>query len=370
MLIGIDASRAVTAAPTGTETYSRQLISALLKADSPFRFRLYTRSVPPPGLFPPTENYDVRAIRFPRFWTHLRLSLEMIAHPPDALFVPAHVLPLVHPRTSLVTVHDLGYLHFPRTHRASDRWYLDVSTRWNVQAAARVIADSNATRDDLIRFYRVNPEKIRVVYPALDADLFHPVLDAGEIGAAKRRYRIGDDYLIAIGTVQSRKNYERLIRAFRCLPENYELVIVGKKGRQSRESMAAVRDLDLGMRVKFLDYVAATDLPALYSGARLCAFPSLYEGFGFPVLEAQACGTPLVCSNTSSLPEVAGDGAEFFDPLDVQAMTIALRRVLEDDARRRELIERGRANLARYSWSHAARQILETIGSLSSQSTR
>lgn len=370
MLIGIDASRAVSAAPTGTETYSRQLISALLEADSPHRYRLYTRSVPPTTLFPSTENYDVRVIPFPRLWTHLRLAFEMIAHPPDALFVPAHVLPIDHPRNSLVTVHDLGYLHFPRAHRASDRLYLDLSTRWNVHTAGRVIADSNTTRNDLIRFYGVEPEKIVVVYPALEPGFFHLVLDADEIGAAKRRYQIGEDYLISVGTVQARKNYERLIGAFRSLPGGYELVIVGKKGRRSQKIQTLVQDLDLGARVKFLDYVAAADLPALYAGARLCVFPSLYEGFGFPVLEAQASGTPLVCSNTSSLPEVAGDGAVFFDPLDVLAMTAALRRVLEDEAGRKDLIERGRANLTRFSWTSAARQILEIIGSLSSRSIR
>jgi glycosyltransferase involved in cell wall biosynthesis len=364
MLIGIDASRAISTTPTGTETYSRQVISALLNSDAPSRFRLYTRSVPPPGLFPPTENYDVRTIPFTHLWTHLRLSAEMIADAPEVLFVPAHVLPLISPRKSLVTVHDLGYLHFPQAHRAPDRWYLDVSTRWNVHSAACVIADSYATQGDLTRFYDVNPGKIRVVYPALEADLFHPVLDPDEIAAAKRRYDIQGEYILSVGTIHPRKNYQGLIRAFQCLPRKYALVIVGKKGWLFQEILANVQGLNLGGRVKFIDYVPAADLPALYSGARLCAFPSLYDGFGFPVLEAQACGTPVVCSNTSSLPEVAGDGAEFFDPRDAEAMTYALTRVSEDDARRKELIEGGRVNLRRFSWSHAAREILDIITSL------
>jgi tRNA threonylcarbamoyl adenosine modification protein (Sua5/YciO/YrdC/YwlC family) len=363
-LVGLDASRALTAAPTGTETYSRELIRALLQADSPFRFRLYVRDTPPLDFFPKTGNYEIRTIPFPRLWTHLRLSGEMLAHPPDVLFVPAHVLPPVHPRRSLVTVHDLGYRYFPQAHRALDRWYLDLSTRWNARAAACVIADSNATRDDIVRFYGIPREKIRVVYPALAGNLFRPVREAAELARVRSRYQLDAEYLITVGTLHPRKNYERLLQAFARLPEKYQLVIAGKKGWLFHPVFATVKRLGLEPRVRFLDYVEAADLPALYSAARLSVFPSLYEGFGFPVLEAQACGVPVVCSNTSSLPEVAGDAAEFFDPREVEAMAAAMARVLNDEARRDELIQKGCLNLQRFSWARAAREILEAINSL------
>jgi glycosyltransferase involved in cell wall biosynthesis len=270
----------------------------------------------------------------------------------------------VHPRSSLVTVHDLGYLHFPQAHRPLDRWYLDLSTRWNARMATRVIVDSKATLLDLVHFYHVDPTKIRVVYPALRDDLFQPELDAEAVAQVKKRYQIEGDYIISVGTIHPRKNYGRLIRAFQTMPEKYKLVMVGKRGWMYREILASVDSLHLAGRVKFLDYVAAADLPALYSGALLCAFPSLYEGFGFPILEAQACGTPVVCSNTSSLPEVAGEGAEFFDPNDVDAISRAILRVLGDDVLRSQLISKGSANLTRFAWQKTAREILSTIGSL------
>ncbi len=358
MLFGIDASRAVTNAPTGTENYSRQLIRALLTAQSGFRFRLYTRDVPPGDLFPAARNYDVRTIPFPRLWTHVRLSAEMRSHPPDVLFVPAHVLPPIHPRRSLVTVHDLGYHYFPQAHPAAARRYLDFSTRWNALAASRVIADSVATRDDLVRAYHIDPAKICVVYPALNAEWRNIRVPWEEIERVTADYHTGDNYIISVGTIHPRKNYVRLLEAMTRLPEDLRLVLVGKRGWLDREVYAAVERLNVHERVRFLDYVPPEDLPALYTGARLAVMPSLYEGFGFPVLEAQACGTPVACSNTSSLPEVAGQAAEFFDPRNVEEMVTAIQHVLQDAARRQELAAAGGENVKRFSWERAAEQIL------------
>ncbi len=361
MLIGIDASRAISDAPTGTENYSREIIAAMLQLDSAHSFRLYTRSTPPPELFPPTRNYETRAIPFPRLWTHARLSAEMLTRSPEALFVPAHVLPLIHPPRSVATVHDLGYLHFPQAHRAPARMYLDLSTRWNVRAARRVVADSNATREDLIRFYGVPSDKIHVVYPAINTHRIHRVSDADEIARVRARHGIAEAYLIAVGVLQPRKNLFRLIEAFSKLGDEYQLVIVGRKGWLYESIFAKVEELQLLPRVKFLDYVPLDDLLALYSGARLCVYPSLYEGFGFPVLEAQACGAPVACSNTSSLPEVGGDAVEYFDPSDVQAIRDTLARLLRDPARREDLVRRGHLNLQRFSWTRAAKAVLEII---------
>jgi len=235
---------------------------------------------------------------FPRLWTHVRLSWEMARCPPDVLFVPAHVLPIVHPRCSVVTVHDLGYRHYPAAHRPLDRLYLDLSTRYHVRVAAHILADSQATRDDLIREY----------------------------GA-----------------------------------ETLKLVIAGQKGWLYDRIFARARELDVEQRVIFPGYVAGADLPALLSGAQLFAFPSLYEGFGFPVLEAMACGVPVVCSNVSSLPEVAGDAALLVDPLDTGAWTTALERTLADEELRAELTTRGYAQVRRFSWQRAAEETLRVL---------
>jgi len=373
MLIGIDASRAVSARPTGTEIYSQRLIEALLAIDSPHRFRLYLRSTPPAGAFP---GADLRVIPFPRLWTHLRLSWEMTRRPPDALFVPAHVLPLSHPRASLVTVHDLGYLHFPETHPWQQRLYLDLSTRWNARTAAHLLADSQATKADLVTRYNTPPEKITVVYPGRDETLA-PVHNPATIEAVKARYGITGDYFLYLGTLQPRKNLSRLITAFATLEPGTVLVLAGKRGWLYKDLLAQVRRLSLegpalsGVegpalsgaegRVLFPGYVPDEDKAALLSGALAFAFPSLYEGFGLPVLEAQACGCPVITSTTSSLPEVVRDAALLVDPSDTAAIAAGMQRIATDHVLRETLTERGFTNVRRFSWAACAQSVLSVI---------
>lgn len=366
MIIGIDASRATSATPTGTETYSRELIRALAVLDRKNHYCLYTRERVALDFFAldATRNsqFTIRAIPFPHLWTHLRLSFEMLTRAPEVLWIPAHVLPPIHPRRSIVTVHDLGHLHFPHAHPPLQRLYHTWSTRWNARAAVHLFADSEATREDLTQLLNVPPAKITVVYPAYDAERYKPVQDAAVIENARAKYRVGRDYILSIGTIHPRKNYARLIEAFGRLTNRHcHLIIVGKRGWMFDSIFQKVQSLNLQSRVSFLDYVPVSDLPALISGARLLAFPSLHEGFGLPVLEAQACGTPVVCAMVSSLPEAAGDAALFFDPLDVDAIAGALERVLTDAALRVKLIERGFDNLQRFSWQTSARRVLDVI---------
>jgi len=395
-LIGIDASRAISPNPTGTETYSREMIRALLRIERENSFRLYTRQNIASEFFDPViasakgakqsphsnfeiassrspllamtkRNYELRPLPFPRAWTHLRLSYEMLAHPPDVLWVPAHVLPLIHPRRSIVTVHDLGHFYFPEAYPRAARLYHFWSTRWNARAASHIFADSRATKDDLIRFCRVAPEKISVVYPAYDAEMFKPVRDAARIQAVQKKHRVGKDYIITIGTIHPRKNYARLVEAVKRLEiRDLRLVIVGKRGwlhdeiiskmQASNFQSPSLRFGDASQSlISILDYVPPEDLPSLLSGARAFVFPSLHEGFGLPILEAQACGVPVICSNTSSMPEAAGDAALFVDPRDVNAIAGGIARVLGEETLRAELIARGFDNVKRFSWEQSAR---------------
>ncbi|MGD2207579.1 MAG: glycosyltransferase family 1 protein, partial [Anaerolineae bacterium] len=341
MLIGIDASRATAAQRTGTENYSLHLIRALLTQDKAHRFRLYFNQPPLPRLLPGVA--EQRVIPLPRLWTHFRLSWEMLTHPPDLLFVPSHVLPLIHPRHSVVTVHDLGYHYYPETHTLFQNVYLRWSTRFNAHAAARVLADSQATRRDLVQFYRIPQEKIVVVYPGRDETLA-PITDPALLAAVRARYRLSEPYLLYVGTLHPRKNLVRLVQAFAQLPSpqspmsSIQLVLAGKKGWLYHEIDAEIRRLGLAERVVLTGFVPDADLPALLSGALACVFPSLHEGFGFPVLEAMACGTPVVCSNASSLPEVAGDAALLVDPLDTEALTEALVQMVTHEGLRRDLV--------------------------------
>lgn len=382
MLIGIDASRATVAHRTGTETYSLNLIRALLRLDSGQRFRLYTNGHPHPqplslagrGESAPSPLWgegqgegplavELRAIPFPRLWTHIRLSGEMLSRPPDVLFVPAHVLPLIHPRRSVVTVHDLGYLSYPEAHRPADRRYLDGSTRWNAHQAAAVLADSRATKDDLVRAYNADPDKVHVVYLGRD-EAVAPVTDRARLADVQNRYGIATPYLFYVGTLQPRKNLARVIDAFARVAGrlgDVQLVLAGKRGWLYDDLFAQVTRLGLERRVVFPGYVDDADLPALLSGAVALVFPSLYEGFGIPVLEAGACGLPVITSNTSSLPEVAGDAALLVDPHDVDAIAEAMYRLATDPELRAELTRRGRENVKRFSWEKCARETLAVL---------
>jgi glycosyltransferase involved in cell wall biosynthesis len=382
MLIGIDASRATAARRTGTETYSLRLIRELLTLGEAHRFRLYFNQAPPPNF---SDGAEQRIIPFPRLWTHLRLSWEMLTQPPDLLFIPSHVLPLAHPERSVVTVHDLGYLYHPEAHTLFQNIYLRWSTRYNARSAARVLADSNATCRDLVRHYRIPQEKIVVVYPGRNETLT-PVTEPSAFAAVRARYNLTGSYLLYVGTLHPRKNLVRLIQAFAALFQSWNdtpgrvngptprsrspvsdlhLVLAGQKGWLYDGIFAQVRKLGLTDRVSLTGYVPDADLPALLSGALAFVYPSLYEGFGFPVLEAMACGTPVVCSNVSSLPEVAGDAALQVDPLDTDALAAALHRVVADEGLRHELVERGFRQVQRFSWRRCAQgtlQVLEDVG--------
>ena len=363
-IIGIDASRALSTAPTGTEGYSYHLIHALLPyLDAQYRTRLYFRAAPDPVTFPGGE---LRVIPFPRLWTHLRLSWEMARHAPDLLLVPAHVLPPVRPKRTIVTIHDLGYHYFPEAHPRRQRLYLDWSTRWNARVADHILADSCATRDALVQEYGIAASKITVAYPGYDSDLA-PVRDAGILAAVQARYAIPGPYILFMGRLQPRKNLARLIEAFARLAPgrpDLSLVLAGPAGWLADPIHARVRELGLETRVLFPGYVAEADKAALISGAQVFIYPSLYEGFGFPVLEAQACGVPLLASKTSSLPEVVGDGGLLVDPLNETAIAEGLARLLDDVMLRRTLVALGSANLRRFSWDITARTVLTVIDNL------
>jgi glycosyltransferase involved in cell wall biosynthesis len=367
-VIGLDASRAARAHRTGTETYSLELIKALARLIAPrFLLRLYTPHPPRHADWPDSAQVETRIIPWPRLWTHLRLAVELWQHPPDVLFVPAHVLPLYCPVPAVVTVHDLGYIHYPETHRPFDRWYLDRTTRRHTRAAGHILADSLATKRDLSDIYGANPERITVVYLGRDEQLA-PVSDPHLINQTKTRYGIAGDYLLYIGTLHPRKNLARLIEAFhlacQALPAStraLKLVIAGQRGWLYDEIFARVKSLGLERQLLFPGYIAAEDKPALLSGALAYLFPSLYEGFGLPVLEAMACATPVLTSNVSSLPEVAGEAALLVDPRRVEEIAAGLIQLISQAELRQHLVERGLRQVQKFSWDKAAQQVLEIL---------
>ena len=344
MRIAIDASRATVARPTGTEHYSRELIRALLQAAPGQQFHLFFRDAPPPGLFP-QANATRHVIPLPRLWTHLRFAAALQALGPDVTFVPAHSLPLFMPGPAVVTVHDMGFRHFPQAHPPLARRYLEMTTRHSARRAGIVLADSQATADDLCRFHGIARQKIRVIYPGVA----RPV--TGDLAAVRRKYALPARYFLFLGTLQPRKNLAAIVAAWQRWradnrQEDAELVLAGGRGWLFDEGEFA--------------QLEGVHLP-LYAGALALLFPSLHEGFGFPVLEAMHCGLPVITSNSSSLPELAGNAALLVDPRDVRAIARQMTRLLKDRALRRRLIHAGQARAASFTWERAARQ---TLGAL------
>ncbi len=365
MQIGVDASRLAVQARTGTEHYTWELLHALGRLDQRNDYVLYCNQTPR-TLPPLPSTFQLRPIPFPRAWSHGRLSLEMLLHPPDVLFVPAHALPLVPGPRSVVTIHDLGFLHRPEAHTRIQRLYYRLFTRLSAWRATHIIAISGATKRDLQRFYGTPDAKVTVVYHGVHPR-FHPIDDHEAVGRTLTRYRISTPYLLFVSTVQPRKNVSRLIEAFAIARHSFQdrppptLVLAGKRGWLSDRIDRRAAELGIAQDVKFVGYVDDRDLPALLNGALAYVIPSLYEGFGMTVLEAQACGTPVLASNVSALPEVVGDAGLLVDPYDVDAIATGLVRIVNDAALRARLRERGLHRAGGWTWERTARETLAVL---------
>ncbi|MCL5961550.1 MAG: glycosyltransferase family 4 protein [Chloroflexi bacterium] len=362
MHVGIDASRVTVGQRTGTENYSYSLIRALAQVDQSNRYSLYFRDVTSAFSHLPA-SFESRPIPFPRLWTHTRLAWEMAQNAPEVLFVPAHVVPLVHPRATVVTVHDLGYLYHPDSHTKGARLYLHLSTRFSVHAATKVIAVSQATKRDLVDRYGADSSRIAVVHHGYD-DRFKPVEEASLLETVRNTYGLGAEYLLFLGTIQPRKNLGRLLEAFAMLVKEegipHQLVLAGRPGWFYDTICARVRSLGLEDRVVFTGYVPDEHLPALVSGASLLVEPSLHEGFGIPIIEAMACGTPVVAANISALPEIAGEAALLVDPMNVRSIARGIGEALSA-GRQAELREKGLRRVKDFSWVKCARETLAVL---------
>lgn len=361
MHLGIDASRAVTAQRTGTEGYAYYLLRTLLPLAQAagHQVTLYFNQPPPPN-FLPEATHEV--IPFPRLWTHLRLGWALRRLRPDLFFTPAHVIPLSYFGPSVATVHDLGYRYYPGAHTRFQVAYLNWSTLHNARRSRRILADSQATRDDLVRIYHIPPEKIAVVYPGVDPEL-GPVRDPEALASVLARYTITGPYMLYLGTIQPRKNLVRLIAAYGASHVEESLVLAGKAGWLSQPVLDAIARLPLEVqaRIRITGFVDEADKAALLSGATALLYPSLYEGFGFPVLEAQACGTPVLCADSSSLPEVAGEGALLVNAADSEAIRAGIQRLSQDRALRDQLVAAGLRNVQRFSWQQTAQDVLAVL---------
>lgn len=347
----------------GIGRYTRGLVRALGAAD---RITDYTLFVPRDGReavagFGP--NFRVVRARLTErqlalVWhrAHAPLPVEAWTGPADLFYSPDFVLPPMRTPRRVLTVHDLSYVRVPECHYPGNLRYLNAAVPHAVAQADLVLADSDATRRDLMEVYGVPPDRVQTLYSGVEPQL-HPVRDPEAQKRVRAAYRLERPFLLSVGTVEPRKNYRRLIEAVSRLPHAVELLIVGGPGWLTEDIYDAPAAFGVGDRVRFLGFVPDDDLAVLYSLAQVFVYPSLYEGFGLPVLEALACGAVVVCSNASSLPEVTGDAALAVDPRDTEALAAALCRALQDEPLRLALAARAPAQAAKFSWAESARQL-------------
>lgn len=364
MRIGIEITAAVRQGG-GIGRYVREMIRALAKSDAANRYQLFFASpnpVPFP-LFPLPSNFSTRHLPFHDIWlarlwhrAQFPINVEWITGEIDLYHAPDFTLPPTRAR-SVLTVHDLSFARDPDSAAPTLRAYLDKVVPRSVKRATHIIAVSQATKNDLVELYDTPQEKISVIYEGVD-EKFKPTNDASKI----KTYGVGDKpYILSVSTIQPRKNFKRLIQAFAQLPTDFELVIAGGKGWMYDDIFAEAEKEGVRGRVRFIGFVPDDDLPALYSHAAMFAYPSLYEGFGLPLLEAMACGTPTLASNVSCLPEVAGGAAVTASPYDVDSLAEGLKHTLVN---RDELIQKGFARASQFKWEAAARQLIDLYESL------
>jgi glycosyltransferase involved in cell wall biosynthesis len=370
--IGIDYTSAVRQG-AGIGRYTRSLIGALAERDRENDYVLLSAGRDPSRRTWPA-NFRRRELpltdrHLSIIWQRWRLPLpvELLAGRVAIYHSPDFVLPATWRARTVLTVHDLSFMRFPACSSPPLLAYLMEAVPRSVRRADLILADSENTRRDVIELLGVSPDRVHTLLLGVE-DAFASQTAPEATQAALARYGIARPYILGVGTLQPRKNYPRLIRAYARLRErhgiDHQLVIAGAPGWLYEDVYATIAEHGLGEAVRITGFVAETDLPALYQAADLFAFPSLYEGFGLPILEAMACGTPVVTGNGSSLPEVAGDAALLVAPEDEDALADAIWRLLSDPSLCDTLVSRGYQRVRNFTWAKAAQQLLEAYATL------
>lgn len=424
MVIGIDASRANRGHKSGTEWYAYYLIQEFSKLDKDNRYILYsdeplgaelsdlTREAEEgaaagvdrrgyQAVRSPHNNFQAKILKWPFnfFWTQGRLSLEMLFKPPDVLFVPSHTLPFIHPKNSIITIHDIGFARYKKLYLQDEMGpanslfrklinflvkiftggkyganlmdYYQWSTLFGLKHARKVITVSNFSKKEILDVYsqyKISPqaEKIKVIYNGY-SDLFcRRISDQERLEAVLKKYGIEPPFIFYVGRIDNKKNISSLIQAFALLKEkekqlNHKLILVGDASFGYDEVKYQIEEFKLDNEVITTGWAAEADLPYIYNAASAFVFPSRYEGFGMPLLQAMACGIPIAASNSASIPEVVGNAALLFDPLDVKQMAEALKNIITDRELRKRLVLAGEERIKEFSWQRCARETLKEI---------
>jgi glycosyltransferase involved in cell wall biosynthesis len=403
MRIAIQAADLDSKRIDGTRVYLLNMLRHFGKLSPNDNFFIYHKDKFNPKLTPPEfKNYHVRTIKCPFYWTQTRFAWEMLAKNYDRLWMPMQALPFIKRRRliSTVTIHDLAFKYFPKYFPRKDLRRLNLFTGVAIRKSDKIIAVSDSTKRDILKFYpEITASKIKVIYHGFDSDLFQREFSEEVKKRILNSYKLKTkNYILYVGALQPRKNLEKLIEAFelvkKVMPE-MKLILAGGKAWMSEGIMDKVESSIYTKDIIVTGTIPFEDMAVLYKNASVFVFPSLYEGFGIPILEAHASGVPVVCSNNSSLPEIvrlplllAGEGARradegnlhslphlnpllrgeeevssaiLIDPQDPKKIAEAIEKVLSDGNLREELIQKGYENIKRFSWEKCARETLDFI---------
>ncbi|PIY69173.1 hypothetical protein COY90_02075 [Candidatus Roizmanbacteria bacterium CG_4_10_14_0_8_um_filter_39_9] len=366
MLIGVDGNEANVREKVGVSVYTLRLLQYFQKhASKNLQFVVFLRSAPLKELPDGTDFYSYKIIRSSFLWSQLFLPFELFkrifTHPIDVFFSPAHYAPRFCPCPTVVTIHDVAYVHYPDEFLKRDLFQLTHWTRYSIKNASKIISVSKTTKKDVIAQYNTTENKIEVIYNGFEKNI---TSKARSLSSLSKQYHFNTPYILYVGTLQPRKNIITLIKSFAFFnkkhPE-YSLVIVGKKGWLFDEIFKEARDQYVNNKIIFTGYVTDDELAVLYKNSHCFVLPSFYEGFGLPLLEAMSFGTPVISSFASSLPEIGGEACLYFDPQDPTDLFDKLELLTYDPSLQKQLIAEGKKRTLTYSWNKCAKETLAVL---------
>ncbi len=390
MIIGIDGSRAFLKERTGIEEYSYQVIKNLVDKLNGHEVVLYIRKNQKVDFALPS-NWKIKIVKWPFLWTQIGLSLELLWYPVDVLFISAHIVPLIHPEKTYVTIHGLEYEFVPEAYPWWEKIYIRFAIKKSCQRAKTIIAVSNNTKRDLVRLYDIKEEKIRVIYEGYNRNFkfqisnfqSNPNFQNSNLKIDSKFKIQNSKFLLFIGRLEERKNIIGIIQAFEILKEKYkiphELILAGKPGFNYKKIQSYLSSSPYKSDIILTGFVSEEEKGELLKNAEVFLFPTFYEGFGLPILEAQNAGVSVVASNNSSIPEVITPKAELseflklgfrkndvssallVDPKDPSAIAEATYKLITDKNLKEEIIEKGLENTKRFSWEKCAKEIADIL---------
>ncbi len=366
MIIGIDGNEANVGTKVGIGQYAFELLKQFEKFKNPNnKFHVYLKDKPNGEMPNESDNWRYQIVGPRKLWTQIGLPIRLFAErkKPDVFFSPTHYAPRFSPVPTVISIMDLSYEYFPELFNKDDLYQLKNWTRYSARKAAKILTISKASKNDIMKLYGVPEEKIVVTHLGVRQELSIKNKELS-MDYIEKKYNVTKPYVLFVGTLQPRKNIERLIEAFSKLVSSnadLELVIIGKKGWLYEPILEAPKKYKVENQVKFLDFVPDEDMPAFYQNAECFVLPSLYEGFGLPVLEAMRYDCPVLTSNISSLPEAGGDAALYFNPEDVDDIAQIIEKVLTDKKLKSDMVKKGREQIKKFSWEKTAKQTLQVL---------